>query len=96
MSQHTEFYKSVIQRFGLAQQVDMAIEEMSELILTLCHHRRARVRRDDVISELADVKIMVDQLSVHFGEELVNKEVERKLNRLKTYMTTGEYNRDNN
>lgn len=38
---------------------------------------------DDIITEIADVMIMCEQLSYYFGKEKVELEKERKLERLK-------------
>lgn len=38
---------------------------------------------DDIITEIADVMIMCEQLSNYFGKEKVELEKERKLERLK-------------
>ena len=63
-------------------QIDMAIEECSELINALCKWRRKRVDDSAVITEIADVQIMTQQLSLMFGEEAVASESDRKLERL--------------
>ena len=43
---------------------------------------RGRVGEDDIITEIADVMIMCEQLSNYFGKEKVALERERKLTRL--------------
>lgn len=40
--------------------------------------RRGRVGNDDIITEIADVIIMCEQLSYYFGKEKVELEKERK------------------
>jgi NTP pyrophosphatase (non-canonical NTP hydrolase) len=55
--------RGAIARFGRGVQRDKAIEELSELI-------RALARADDaenVAEEMADVRIMLDQLEIIFG-----------------------------
>ena len=69
--------------YGSFSQMNMAIEEMAELTVALSHWKRARqVKVEEVITEIADVKIMMDQLSIFFGEEAVEKERQRKIERL--------------
>lgn len=41
------------------------------------------IEEDDIITEIADVMIMCEQLSNYFGKEKVELEKERKLERLK-------------
>ena len=61
----------------------MVVEECSELTNAICKFRRSRVNEDDIITEIADVMIMCEQLSNYFGKEKVELEKERKLERLK-------------
>ena len=42
-----------------------------------------RCARRDVITEIADVKIMCQQMAILMGEKEVQKEIEYKLSRLK-------------
>lgn len=44
--------------------------------------RRGRISREDVITELADVTIMLEQIAQFVGYEDYEKELERKLNRV--------------
>ena len=71
-----------IKAFGTEAQIDMAIEECSELVNALCKFRRGRVGMPEVITEIADVQIMTKQLALMFGEEAVRNESDRKLERL--------------
>ena len=75
--------KLAIEKFGQEFQIDMAIEECSELINALCKLRRQRVGPIDVITEIADVQIMCSQLANMFGEKAVANERKRKIERLR-------------
>ena len=55
---------------------------MGELITVLSREGN-RVTHDEIITEIADVRIMIDQLAIIFGKVDVDNEVERKLKRLK-------------
>lgn len=61
----------------------MLDEEIGELLAAVHKSKRNRVTDKDVITELADVSIMVEQMSILFGgyEEFV-KEKNYKLERL--------------
>ena len=76
-------YEQAIKKWGESSQVNMAYEEMGELISALNKFQRGRIGIDGVITEIADVQIMVEQLSVMFGTESVSLEKARKLRRLK-------------
>ena len=68
--------------YGEDAQIWMAIEEMSELSNALAKYRRSRVTREDVCEEIADVAIMIIQLSKIFGPDNVSDYFESKLDRL--------------
>lgn len=68
-----ETLKDAIETFGKEKQIDMAIEEMSELIKALLKDRRAQYNlvgwdyervTQNVIEEMADVYIMLEQLTI--------------------------------
>ena len=74
-----QILEAAIKRFGMGPQRDKAIEELSELI-------RALARSDDrenIAEEMADVRIMLDQLEIIFGNHLdVRRHEIMKLERL--------------
>ena len=83
--------KEAIETFGISAQVDMAIEEMSELTKALCKERRIRLQfqpehtkaQANVIEEIADVAIMLEQLLIIFDKDNeIQKEVDYKIDRL--------------
>lgn len=71
-----------VEKFGPESQINMAIEECAELINALCKLRRDRVGTIDVVTEIADVQIMCEQLAYMFGEQTVSDERKRKIERL--------------
>ena len=75
----------IISKYSPDNQIEMVIEECSELILALQKLKRygGADRRTDVISEIADVKIMMAQCDILFEEDKINEQVEFKLNRLR-------------
>ena len=78
----TEIYKKTIALMGESAQRDMAIEECAELIFALEKENRGQVTQDDVITEIADVMIMTEQLAMIYGPEKVRKEKTYKQQRL--------------
>ncbi|MDO4212222.1 MAG: hypothetical protein Q4D23_11035 [Bacteroidales bacterium] len=69
--------------FGNEHQIMKAIEEMGELTTALIQYRDGRVTPEDVETEIADVRIMMEQLAFIFDEDFVDLEYRRKLDRLK-------------
>lgn len=64
-----QILQSAIDTYGLEHQVDMAIEEMAELMQALLRMRRpGRGKLCDVLDEMADVQIMLDQLRIIYGQ----------------------------
>lgn len=86
-----EVLKAAISTYGKEAQVDMAIEEMSELIKALLKYRRSKNTtgieygklRSNIIEEAADVLIMVVQILMMYDKDgECQSEVDYKVNRL--------------
>lgn len=77
-----DLFETVIKKFGFDAQKAMAVEECAELINALCKEKRGRATDEDIITEIADVQIMCEQLAVIYGKEKVRQERLRKLMRL--------------
>lgn len=82
--------RKAIETYGIHAQVDMAIEEMSELTKALCKERRTELKQGNhaealanVIEEIADVSIMLRQLIMIFDKDNeLPAEIEYKIKRL--------------
>lgn len=74
--------EDAIEAYGAEKQIDMMIEEMSELTKALCKYKRAQTDATvaDVLEEMADVQIMLNQMALVFGD--FNEEEIAKLERL--------------
>ena len=77
-----DLFETVIKKFGFDAQKAMAVEECAELINALCKEKRGRATDEDIITEIADVQIMCEQLAIIYGKEKVRQERLRKLLRL--------------
>lgn len=85
-----EALQEAVAAYGTHAQVDMAIEEMSELTKALCKERRCGLGQGsraqahaNIIEEIADVIIMLAQLLIIFDKDReIQKETDYKLNRL--------------
>lgn len=75
-------YRATLAKWGEDGQYDQAVEECAELITVLKHFRRGKADAAAVINELADVTLMVGQLSYMFGEAEVRKAIGVKLEKL--------------
>lgn len=75
--------REVIDFYGEDMQLNICIEEMSELIKELCKVKRGRPNRDNIAEEMADVQIIMEQLLIIFDNaDEVNKWYDYKVNRL--------------
>ena len=81
----TKLYKEAWDLWGKDSQLDMIIEECSELIKEVCKLKRAdSVNFHAIIEEMADVGIMMEQfISVYEQMDLYRHYVEKKLKRLR-------------
>lgn len=74
----------IANNYGFEAQAEKSIEEMAELIVEIKHMKKGRASENfqNFVEELADVKIMIDQLYLfaNFDGD-VGKEITRKLER---------------
>lgn len=79
--ERSKIYECTLSAYGLTVQVDMLIEEMAELTTELLHDRRGR--EANISEEIADVQIMLEQITQFFKlEDAVEIQKDRKLRRL--------------
>lgn len=83
--------QDAINTFGVPAQVDVAIEEMSELTKALIKYRRKPSLETlmNIIEEKEDVKIMMEQLDMIYGtsEEIREFKIKRLGRRLQEHGT---------
>ena len=56
-----------IETYGKDMQLNVAVEELSELIKEICKHKRGADNIDNIVEELADCYIMLNQLEIIFN-----------------------------
>jgi NTP pyrophosphatase (non-canonical NTP hydrolase) len=85
-----EVLQECVNTYGAEAQVDMAVEEMSELTKALLKYRRKvaqgskdlEAARENILEEVADVIIMLTQLiMIYGGRDLVQETIENKVDR---------------
>lgn len=76
-------YDAAIAKWGVGAQKNMAYEEIGELLTALARDDRGRVTTEELLTELADVTIMCEQMAYILGFEDYEKEIDRKLIRLR-------------
>ena len=78
----TDILAEAIEFYGKENQLNQAVEELAELIVSINHCRRGRVTADAVASEIADAIIMIEQVAMIFNVD-PEKHIDEKMNRLK-------------
>ena len=71
-----------VEHYGPEHQKKKAIEEMGELITELEREQDGRTTPEKIITEIADVHLMVRQLMLIYGVDACLKEYDRKQRRL--------------
>lgn len=66
----------IANHYGIESQSLICIEEMSELTKEICKYRRGEDNLEKLVDEIADVKIMVEQMEYLFG---VSKDVDLRI-----------------
>ena len=79
-----ELYKKCLDKWGIGTQMNMLIEESSELITAVSRIMRGRDKiLNNLIEEITDVEIMIEQIKFAYNiKEKVLIERDRKLERL--------------
>lgn len=77
-----QLFEKALRLWGLSAQKGMVMEECGELLTALNRFNRNRATDNDVIDELADVIILIGQMSVVFGEEKLQFAIDQKMARL--------------
>jgi len=86
--QQTAILKNAIKTYGADNQLNIAIEELSELIKAICKYKRAKgkqrtIETDQIHEEIADVSIMLEQILMIIGNrEQAIIYIDRKIQRL--------------
>lgn len=76
-------YKLALERWGAGAQTTKAFEEMAELQKELCKHSFGAQNKEQIAEEIADVRIMLEQMELLHGcAALTDKIKRRKLYRL--------------
>lgn len=77
-----EIYESALKRWGIDCQLHIAMEECGELVQAIAKFLRFQ-KTDMLKEEIADVKIMIEQMENMFGiEKDVQIIMEQKIKRL--------------
>lgn len=92
VEERDKVFNRCLQVYGERPQVDMAIEEMSELTKALLKMRRVSKEkvaeaREAIIDELADVRIMERQMEILYQcedevEQRIDFKIQRQIGRL--------------
>lgn len=77
-----EIYQRALSSYGIVAQEWVLVEECGELLNAIAKLKRGRSTKEKIITELADVHIMVEQMAFFFGWDEFEDEKERKLQRL--------------
>lgn len=84
-------YEKAIARNGVLLQSIVAIEELSEVQKEICKYLRAYNNKEQIAEEVADAKIMLEQLCVIFDiNEPVCRYMDEKVQRLADSLEGGD------
>ena len=89
----TNIYQQTIDKWGETAQLDQMMEEMAELTLAISKYKRQfndslldyqKVGvMENLYVEIADVKMMIEQMEYMFGQENVDKAYQKQMEKLK-------------
>jgi NTP pyrophosphatase (non-canonical NTP hydrolase) len=81
-------YQKVINKWGVETQINILIEEMSELIFAIQKIKRGNKekylkRYNNICEEIADVKIMIEQMDYIYDKKKIDYYYNKKILKLK-------------
>ena len=86
-------YQDAIDKWGETAQLDQMVEEMAELILAISKYKRQfndslldyqKVGvMENLYIEIADVKLMIEEMEYMFGKENVDKAYQKQVEKFK-------------
>ena len=81
--QRVQTYTNALIHFGKANQLVVALEELSEVQKEICKTMRGESNLDHLAEEIADAIIMLEQVRLMFGlNDLVCEKMDEKIQRL--------------
>ena len=81
-------YEDAIEKWGKNAQLDQMIEEMAELTVAINKYKRLNMGEDylknekvmnNLYVELADVRLMLEQMEYMFGKENIDSAYEKQM-----------------
>ena len=83
-------FRAALSKYGANNQMIVAMEECAELIKAICKTLRGMNAYDNISEEMADVSIMIDQLSILFqNADKARQWRNKKVTRLKARISNG-------
>ena len=91
---HSPIFEKALTYFGEEAQLDILIEEMSELTQAICKRKRGFDVDAMIIEELVDVEIMLTQIKLLFPSSAINCVRVKKMKRLAATLKKAETKND--
>lgn len=80
VARRDEIYRAALDTFGAEEQRWHTVEELTEMLVALCHVRRRHDSTPHLAEEIADAQIMLEQMALLYGcAELVEQYRAQKL-----------------
>ncbi len=89
-SEQITILEKLVHTYG-EEQINVCIEELSELIKELCKNKRGFENKESITEELADVYIMLKQMEIYYNinpldleqwiKFKINRTIDRKFNK---------------
>lgn len=83
--------KFILDVFGIENQFNKTLEELSELSTKIYHYRDNKCNVIELIDEIIDVDIMISQLKIYFDENTIEEYKKAKIERTLRRIESGYY-----
>ena len=88
--EESKVFEKALTTYGFESQTKMLLEEMSELTKAMCKYWRGKRNLEEIAEEMADVQIMLDQMTLLFQNHGLQQQYRlEKIERLRQRLEGG-------
>lgn len=90
--ENTDVYKAALDKWGMASQVLMLVEETGEMLAKLSQYNRGRITLEELVEEMVDSMMMLDEVFylLDVSDEMRERVLKKKMGLFRDRLTGDE------
>lgn len=87
--ENTDVYKAALDKWGMASQVLMLVEETGEMLAKLSQYNRGRITLEELVEEMVDAMMMLDEVFyiLDVSDEMRERVLKKKMGLFRDRLT---------